>query len=109
MKEGINTLRRIIVNLVAGFDVGRHLERREKQYRELLESSSSIARDLRNVERLYVRERSSAKVWKHKAEEMQSLLKIQLHNYHELEAELETLKAQQIGWAEQCECVGGGQ
>lgn len=48
-------------------------------------------------------------LWKHQADELQSLLKIQLDSYHELEAELETLKAQQIGWAEQCECVGGGQ
>lgn len=47
--------------------------------------------------------------WKHQTAELQSLLKIQLDNYRELEAELETVKAQQIGWAEQCECVGGGQ
>lgn len=46
--------------------------------------------------------------WKHQAEELQSLLKIQQDNYRELEAELETLKAQQIGWAEQCVCAGGG-
>jgi len=46
--------------------------------------------------------------WKHQAEELQSLLKTQLDNYRELEAELETLKAQQIGWAEQCACAGGG-
>lgn len=46
--------------------------------------------------------------WKHKAEELQAILAIQQGNYRDLEAELETLKAQAIGWAEQCKCVGGG-